>query len=112
MEKRKTRKLGIRAKILIPASEEIILICVIMGTNSYLRTKEGLVAMGVEEAQMAAIISTKVIDVQLLAGLSAEKQGSEEYNTLLASMLGVKEDCGIEYMYTLYTDGNRVYYGI
>ncbi len=112
MEKRKTRGLGIRAKILIPASVVILLMCVIMGTNSYLRTKEGLVAMGVEEAQMAATVSTKVIDAQLLAGLSPEKQGSEEYNTLLTLMYGVKQDCGIEYMYTLYTDGNLVYYGV
>ncbi len=112
MEKRKTRGLGIRAKILIPASVVILFMCVIMGTNSYLRTKEGLIAMGVEEAQMAATVSTKVIDAQLLAGLSPEKQGSEEYNTLLTLMYGVKEDCGIEYMYTLYTDGNLVYYGV
>ncbi|MDE7210621.1 MAG: methyl-accepting chemotaxis protein [Lachnospiraceae bacterium] len=112
MEKRKRRGLGIRAKILIPASVVILLMCVIMSTNSYLRTKEGLVAMGVEEAQMAATVSTKVIDAQLLAGLSPEKQGSEEYNTLLTLMYGVKEDCGIEYMYTLYTDGNLVYYGV
>ncbi len=112
MEKRKTRGLGIRAKILIPASVVILFMCVIMGTNSYLRTKEGLVAMGVEEAQMAATVSTKVIDAQLLAGLSPEKQGSEEYNTLLTLMYGVKQDCGIEYMYTLYTDGNLVYYGV
>ena len=112
MEKRKTPGLGIRAKILIPASVVILLMCVIMSTNSYLRTKEGLVAMGVEEAQMAATVSTKVIDAQLLAGLSPEKQGSEEYNTLLTLMYGVKEDCGIEYMYTLYTDGNLVYYGV
>lgn len=112
MEKRKTRGIGIRIKILLPTSIAIILLCVVMGLNSYLRTKEGLVAMGVEEAQMAAVISTKVIDADLIAGLSAEDIGSEEYNALLGTMFGVKEDCGIQYLYTLYTDGDKVYYGI
>ncbi|MCM1175127.1 MAG: methyl-accepting chemotaxis protein [Blautia sp.] len=90
----------------------IILLCVVMGINSYLRTKEGLIAMGVEEAQMAAAVSTKVIDADLVAELSAEKVGSGEYNVLLNAMYGVKADCGIRYLYTLYTDGNRVYYGV
>lgn len=112
MEKRKIRGISIRAKILFPTSVLIILLCVIMGTNSYQRTKEGLVAMGVEEAQMAAIISTKVIDGERVAELSAEKIESAEYKELLESMFGIKEDCGIKYLYTLYTDGDKVYYGI
>ena len=112
MKKGKTRGIGIRAKILFPASMVIILLSLVMGITSYQRIEEGLIAMGVEEAQMAATISTKVIDADQVAGVSAESQGSEEYNALLESMLGVMQDCGIEYLYTLYTDGNKVYYGI
>lgn len=112
MEKRKPRGIGIRTKILFPTTIAIILLCVVMGLNSYLRTKEGLIAMGVEEAQMAAIISTKVIDADLVAALSAENKNNEEYSVLFNTMLGVKQDCGIQYLYTLYTDGSKVYYGI
>lgn len=112
MKRRRTRGIGIRVKILFPTSVVIALLCAIMGLNSYLRTKEGLIAMGVEEAQMAAIISTKVIDAGQIAELSAENKGSEEYDAILDAMLGVKRDCGIKYLYTLYTDGDRVYYGI
>ena len=112
MEKRKTRGIGIRAKILFPTTIVIVLLCTVMGINSYRRTKEGLVAMGVEEAQMAAVIATKVIDVEQIAQLSAEKVGSEEYNELFDAMLGIKKDCGIQYLYTLYTNGEKVYYGI
>ncbi|MBD5532137.1 MAG: methyl-accepting chemotaxis protein [Lachnospiraceae bacterium] len=112
MMKRKTRGIGIRAKILFPTSMAIILLCAVMGFNSYQRTKEGLVEMGVEEAQMAAVISTRVIDAGLVAEMSAETQNSEEVNALLQTMLELKQSCGIKYLYTLYTDGNRVYYGI
>ena len=99
MKKRKTRGIGIRTKILFPTSVAIVLLCVVMGMNSYLRTKESLIAMGVEEAQMAATISAKSIDVDLLASMSVEDQGSEEYNALRDSMNEIKNDCGIKYMY-------------
>lgn len=112
MKKSKTRGIGIRFKILIPASVMIALLCVVMGISSYRRIKEGLIAMGVEEARMAAVISAKVIDAEQLAEMSADKKGSEEYNALLEAMYGVKRDCGIKYLYTLYNDGGNIYYGI
>lgn len=112
MEKRKTRGIGIRTKILLPASVVIILLCAVMGVNSYQRIKEGLVEMGVEEAQMAAVIATKVIDADQVAQMSAEKKQSAEYRALWESMVSIKEDCGIQYLYTLFTDGSKVYYGI
>lgn len=112
MKKRRVRGIGIRTKILLPMSVVLILLCAVMGLNSYQRIKEGLIEMGVEEAQMAAVISTKVIDADLVAGMSAQQVGSEEYTALRESMIGVKEDCGIQYLYTLYADGGKVYYGI
>lgn len=62
MKREKTRGLSIRTKILVPTSILIVLLCVVMGVSSYLHTRDGLVAMGVEEARMAAIISVKVIN--------------------------------------------------
>ncbi|MCI8377486.1 MAG: methyl-accepting chemotaxis protein [Lachnospiraceae bacterium] len=112
MKRRKTRGIGIRAKIILPASLIIVVLCAVMGLNSYLHIKDGLVDMGVEEAQMAAVISTKVIDAGQLAAMSEDKVGTGEYNALFDAMNGVKEDCGIKYLYTLYTDGDKVYYGI
>ena len=96
----------------MPASLIIVVLCAVMGLNSYLHIKDGLVDMGVEEAQMAAVISTKVIDAGQLAAMSEDKVGTGEYNALFDAMNGVKEDCGIKYLYTLYTDGDKVYYGI
>lgn len=112
MKRRKTRKLGIRMKILLPTTVAIILMCAVMGLNSYQRNKEGLIAMGVEEAQMAAVISTKVIDADVLAQISVGQEDSAEYEALRQSMRGIMQDCGIKYLYTLYTDGSKVYYGI
>lgn len=112
MKKRKTRGPGIRTKILLPATAMIILLCAVMGVNSYQRTKEGLIAMGVEEAQMAAVIATKVIDADVVAGITPQTASGAQYDAVLEAMYGIKHDCGIQYLYTLYTDGSSVYYGI
>lgn len=112
MKREKTRKMGIRNKIVLPTTALIIILCLVMGVNSYKRTEDGLIAMGVEEARMAAVISTKVIDTEKLAVLAPGSEDSAEYADILAAMSSVREECGIQYLYTLYTDGRQVYYGI
>lgn len=115
MKKRKarsTRGIGLRTKILLPASMVIILLCAVMGASSYRRVKEELVGMGVDEAQMAAVIATRVIDANLMGMMTETNQDSVIYVAQKESMLDIKEDCGIQYLYTLFTDGEKVYYGI
>ena len=60
--KRKTRKLSIRAKLLFPVVFFVTVLCVILGFSSYKRMEEGMVAMGVEEADMVSKMAVKVID--------------------------------------------------
>ncbi len=69
-------------------------------------------AMGVEEARMAAVISVKVVDADKLEQVVQEGEQSSVYQELSASMQNIREDCGIKYLYTLYTDGSQVYYGV
>ncbi|NBH83759.1 methyl-accepting chemotaxis protein [bacterium C-53] len=110
MKNHKTRSISIRAKIVLPVSLLIIVLCAVMGTNSYTHTKSGMVAMGVEQARMAAFIATKVIDADQLSKLTSEKD--EAYQELFVTLTGIKEDCGIKFLYTLFSDGNQVYYGV
>lgn len=110
--KRRTRRMSIRVKILLPATLLIILLCVIMGVSSYVRLKDGLIAMGVEEARMVAVVSVKAVDGEELAKLKEGDEGSIQYQKQISSLRSVRKDCGIKYLYTLYTDGTQVYYGI
>lgn len=48
--KEKTRKLSIRAKILLPTIILIVGLCVTLGVYAYKQINDGMVAMGVEEA--------------------------------------------------------------
>ena len=110
--KEKTRKLSINAKILLPAGTLIILICIILGLSSYQGINEGMVAMGVEEAQMAAKIAIDVVDGDLVDQIVPGCEETEAYQTLLSSMRTVQENFGIAYLYTVYTDGSSLYYGV
>lgn len=110
--KQKTRKISIRLQILIPVSAVIILLCLVLGVSSYQHISEGLVGMGVEEADMASAIALKVIDGDLVGGIVPGGEESEEYQMLLVTMRDIQESCGIAFLYTLYTDGQQVFYGV
>lgn len=110
--KQKTRKLSIKLQILIPVSAVIILLCLVLGVSSYQHIHEGLVGMGVEEAEMASTIALKVIDGDLVDGITPGDENSENYQTLLTTMRDIQESCGIAFLYTLYTDGKMVFYGV
>ena len=110
--KQKTRKMSIRVKILLPASILILLLCLVMGMNSYRSINKGMVEMGVEEAEMAAQVAVSLIDGDLVAELEPGYEATEGYQTLLTSMRNVQQSLGLAYMYTLYTDGKQVYYGV
>ena len=110
--RQKVRKLSIKLQILIPVSAVIILLCLVLGVSSYRHINEGLVGMGVEEAGMASAIALKVIDGDLVGGLVPGDENSENYQSLLATMRDIQESCGIAFLYTLYTDGKQVFYGV
>lgn len=112
MKRKKTRKMSIRTKILLPASALIILICLLMGANAFVQIKSSMIEMGVEEADMAAAIAVTAIDGDMVEKLSPGCEDSGEYQTLLASMRDIQKKCGIAFLYTLYTDGSYVYYGV
>lgn len=110
--KQKTRKMSVRAKILLSTSVLILIICIALGGATFRRIKDSMIDMGIEEADMTATIVLKVIDKDMVKGLEPGCEDGEEYQSLLASMRDVQKSCGIAFLYTLYTDGNKVYYGV
>jgi len=111
--KTKVRKLSIRWKILIPATILIIVMCGVIGLNSYIRIKTGMIQLGVEESQMAASIAGFVVDGDSLSHVATGFENTQEYQDNLAALRQIQSLCGIAYLYTLHTDDNaRLYYGI
>lgn len=108
----RTRRLTIRAKILIPSIIIVVLVCGLMGYNSYTRFEKSMVRMGVEEADMAATIVADSLDANLVYKVTVGSEGTQVYQNLQGDLRKKQKACGIAFLYTLYTDGNKVYYGV
>lgn len=111
--KKRVRRLSIRFQILIPAGILSLIICVLLGLNTYQRVKAGMVAMGVQQAEMAASVACSAVDGDLLRDIDEGAGDDQEYELLLEKLRSAQEMCGIAYLYTLYTDGSgNLYYGV
>lgn len=108
----RTRRLTIRAKILIPSIIIVVLVCGLMGYNSYTRFEKSMVRMGVEEADMAATIVADSLDANLVYKVTVGSESTQVYQNLQGDLRKKQKACGIAFLYTLYTDGKKVYYGV
>ena len=108
----KTRRLGISAKILLAVAICMQLLVSVIGTESYMRFKKEMVHMGVEEAGLAARMAVQQINGDMLKNLKPGDEGTEEYQQILKQLRDLKIKCNMKYLYTLTTDGQKVYYGV
>ena len=111
-KKIKTRGLNIQAKIMIPAVIVVVLLAALMGVNSYLRLKDSLSSMGVEMAKMSTDMAMASIDASLIPDIKEGSEYSEAYYDINRILRKQKDACGIANLYTLYTDGSTIYYGV
>lgn len=111
-KKQKTRKRGLRAKLVLPVGIMIAIICAGLGVVSYLSARSGMVQMGVEQASMSARIAINSIAKDEAKYLVGGNENTPEYVNSLSSLRYVRANCDVKYLYTLYTDGDKVYYGI
>ncbi|GFI02864.1 methyl-accepting chemotaxis protein 4 [Lachnospiraceae bacterium] len=110
--RQKVRSVSVKVKILLPASLLVIAICLIMGISAFRHMEKAMIEMGVEEADMAAEIAARMIDGDTAILIGGDSKDTQEYQDLLTMMRNLQKRCGIAFMYTLHTDGSRVYYGV
>jgi len=110
--KRKTRKLSIRTKLLLPVTILVTVLCVVLGISSYRRMKDSMVAMGVDQADIVSKMAVTVVDGDVLKSLEPGCEDSAEYQQLRNALCQIQQSYGIKYLYTLHTDKETVYYGI
>ena len=108
----KQKRVSIKVKILLPVGLLVTALCVILGISSYRRMSDGMVAMGVEQADIVSKVAVKVVDGDVLKELEPGCEESAEYQALRNAMSEIQQSYGIKYLYTLHTDKQAVYYGI
>ena len=111
--KQKVRKMSIRLKLLIPVGVVILAICALLSVFSYNTLQEEMMGVAQSEAQTVANIAANVVDPDILPTIKPGDEETENYLSQKAALIQMQEISGsIKYVYTLYTDGNAVYYGV
>lgn len=110
--KMKTRRLSIRAKILIVTNVLVIMAICVMGYNLYSRMSDSMVEMGVGQARIAARMTAEQINGDRLERIKPGDDLTGRYMDAIDQLNRLKENSGMAYLYTLTTDGTNVYYGV
>lgn len=108
----KVRKLGLRIKLLLPSLLIILAVVAIMGSAAYYRMRDELLNVAAEEAEVVAQMTITAIDQEQLPELKAGDEDTELYQTLIQQLNDVKKDYSIAFLFTLYSDGSKAYYGL
>ena len=110
--KTKTRRLSIRAKILLVTNVLVIAAICFMGYEFYMRMSETMIDMGVEQARIAARLTASQLDGDGLNQIKPGEEDSEKYKNVVEQLNSLKQDSGMAFLYTLSTDGTQAYYGV
>ncbi|MBQ2901145.1 MAG: HAMP domain-containing protein [Agathobacter sp.] len=111
--KQKVRKISIWWKLLLPVTAVILALCVLLGMFSYNTLEEEMMAMGQTQALTVARLAEENLDPAVVAQITKPgMEGSAEYKSQQEILINFQERGNVLYIYTLYTDGSKVYYGI
>lgn len=111
--KQKVRKISIWWKFLIPVNIVILLLCGTLGIFSYNTLEEEMIEMGQTQAMTVATLAENVLDPYVIAQIREPgMESTPEYKSQQDILIGVQEKGNVLYIYTLYTDGTTVYYGV
>lgn len=111
--KQKVRRISIWWKLLVPVNLVILLLCGTMGIFSYNTLEEEMVKMGQTQALTVATLAKDELDPYAIAKITQPgMEGTEEYKSQQEHLIRIQEKGNVLYIYTLYTDGSKVYYGV
>lgn len=113
MVKQKVRKISILWKLMVPMNLVVLLLCGILGIFSYNTLEEEMIKMGQTQALTVATLAEGSLDPYSVAKITQPgMESSKEYKSQQEVLIDIQEKGNVLYIYTLYTDGTTVYYGI
>lgn len=112
LRKRKVRFLSIRQKFMLIAAACILLVSFTIGGISYYTMQEEILEMAADKAQAIGVLAAKQIDKTIVSSFQPGDEKGTKYVRIRNLIYDMKEASNVKYMYTLYTDGTTVYYGV
>ena len=110
--KRKIRFLSIRQKFMLIAAICIIAVSASIGGITYSTLRTEMLSMAADKAEAIGEMSAKHIDINVLTKFKPGSERLTMYVGMRDLLIEYKELGGVKYMYTLYTDGITVFYGV
>ncbi|MDE6889385.1 MAG: methyl-accepting chemotaxis protein [Eubacterium sp.] len=108
----KTRRLSIRSKVLAPTAVMVAVICCCLAFLFKMRMETDMISTGAEMAVYVGNLAEDKINGNLLEKLTLGGESSASYKALENAMTETMKGSAIKYMYTLYAEGGKVYYGV
>ena len=112
MKKKKVRKMTILAKIMTAAGLCISASTIAIGMLGYLSMQNKVLEMAADKSQTIGIMATREIDANVIAELKVGDEDTAAYREVRTRLATIMRQTNVAYLYTLYTDGEKVYYGI
>lgn len=109
--KRKTRKMPIGYKMILPADLIIFIVCSSIGMMMTTRSADQMTELGKQQAQLIAQIASEMLDGDTVE-YAMESHDEDAATEVISSMQRIRDDCDVPYLYVIYTDGNKVYYAL
>lgn len=111
--KQKVRRMSIRVKLLLPVLSILLLVCCTLSMFAYSSLKEEMVAMGQTQSKTVAALAVANLQPEVVAQITEPgMEDTELYKSQQDVLIRVQEKGNVLYIYTLYTDGTTVYYGV
>lgn len=112
LRKRKVRFLSIRQKFMLIAALCIMAVSFSIGGITYATLQSEMLSMAADKAEAIGEMSAKHIDINVLTKFKPGSERLTMYAGMRDLLIEYKELGGVKYMYTLYTDGTTVFYGV
>ena len=111
--KQKVRKISIWWKLLVPVNVVVLALCLLLGLFSYNTLEEEMMAMGQTQALTVGRLAETSLDANVIAQITQPgMEDTDLYKSQQEILINIQEKGNVLYIYTLYTDGNKVYYGV
>lgn len=112
MNKRnKVRVISIKMKVSIAMGIMVMLLCMVLGMNLYSNQKKNIMALAVDQTEMAAAMAADRIDADATKDLVSYDMTTENFELVTNQLIEARDKCGMAYLYVLVENGGKVYYG-
>lgn len=111
--KQKVRKISIWWKLIVPINAVLLVVCALLSAFACITVEDEMTAMGQMQAQTVAALAEANLDPEIISQITSPgMEDTEIYKAQQKILIDVQEKGNVIYIYTLYTDGTNVYYGV